>query len=71
MPNDSTSARRSSWIATVATPIGVVMLIVWAAWTWFAEAPGWAHGLLTLGVFFIIWGIVARGAPYPDERKKR
>ena len=37
------------------------MLVGWAVWTFaFAPAPGWVHMLLTVGVFLLIWAIVAR-----------
>jgi hypothetical protein len=39
--------------------LSVVMLIVWAAGTWF-EAPGWIHLLLTVGVFLLVWRIVTK-----------
>lgn len=39
------------------------MLVVWAIATFAFEGPGIVHLLLTLGVFLIIWGIVARGTP--------
>ena len=42
--------------------VALVMLVVWAAGTFvFGPAPGWLHGLLTLGVFLLIWRIVVRG----------
>ena len=52
--------------------LSVVMLLVWAAGTWF-EAPGWIHLLLTAGVFLLVWRIVTRSAPKtpdaaPDKR---
>ena len=37
------------------------MLVVWAIGTFFLDAPGWLHALLTFGVFLLIWRIVARG----------
>ena len=43
----------------------VAMLVVWAVGTFFFEAPGWLHGLLTVGVFLLVWRIVARGTPSP------
>ena len=52
----------------LAIPLGLMMLLVWGVATVMLEAPGWVHGLLTVGVFLVIWGIVARGAPWPDER---
>lgn len=42
--------------------LSIVMLLVWAAGTWF-EAPGWIHLLLTAGVFLLVWRIVTRSAP--------
>jgi len=44
----------------------IAMLAVWAAGTFaFSPAPGWLHGLLTAGVFLLIWRIVVRGTPSP------
>jgi len=40
----------------------IVLLLVWAAGTWF-EIGGWVHLLLTAGVFLFIWRVVARGNP--------
>jgi len=40
---------------------GVALLIVWAVGTFVYMAPGWIHLLLTVGVFIVIWRIVARG----------
>ena len=57
-----------SFLLRLAIPLGVIMLVVWGIATVMLEAPGWVHGLLTVGVFLVIWGIVARGAPYPSER---
>lgn len=48
----------------------VVMLIVWAVWTFALNAPGWAHLLLIMGVFLLFYRIVVRGTPgYPTGRK--
>lgn len=41
---------------------GIVMLALWAAGTFFLDAPGWINLLLSVGVFLIIWRIVARNA---------
>jgi hypothetical protein len=47
-----------------------IMLIVWAVWTFALNAPGWAHLLLTLGVFLLFYRIVVRGTPgYRSGRK--
>ncbi len=39
---------------------GLAMLLVWVAGTWFFEAPGAIHALLTLGVFFLVLGALKR-----------
>lgn len=41
----------------------LVMLVVWSIWTFAFNAPGFAHILLTAGVFLLIYRIVARGTP--------
>ncbi len=55
-------------IRSIAVPLGIIMLIVWAVGAFVLEGPGVIHLLLTLGVFLIIWGIVARGTPEADRR---
>jgi hypothetical protein len=40
--------------------IAIAMLLVWAFGTFFYDAPGWLHLLLTFGVFLLIWRIVVR-----------
>jgi hypothetical protein len=50
--------------------VGLIMLVVWAVFVFFVNnAPGFIHLLLTLGVFIVIWRIVARGAPMPPKPK--
>ena len=50
--------------------VAVIMLAVWAVWTFALNAPGWAHILLTLGVCLLLYRIVVRGTPgYPSGRK--
>ena len=58
----TTDASRSP-LRQAAFPISLVMLVVWAVWTFVFEAPGWVHILLTGGVFLLIWAIVASGDP--------
>ncbi len=41
----------------------VVILVVWGVWTFMFNAPGWAHVLLTVGVFLLIYRITVRGTP--------
>ncbi|HTA75244.1 MAG TPA: hypothetical protein VK733_13265 [Gemmatimonadaceae bacterium] len=46
------------------------MLVVWAVLVFVVNnAPGYVHLLLTLGLFIVIWRIVARGAPMPKRVK--
>jgi hypothetical protein len=50
--------------------IAIAMLLVWAAGTFFSEAPGWLHLLLTFGVFLLIWRIVVRSIAPSKGRAK-
>jgi hypothetical protein len=47
---------------------GIVMLVLWAAGTFFLDAPGWINLLLSLGVFVVIWRIVVRDASKTNQR---
>lgn len=47
------------------------MLGVWAFATFTTEAPGWIHGLLTVGVFLVIYRVVVRGTPTPGAPPAR
>ena len=47
------------------------MLIVWGIGTFAFEAPGWIHGLLSLGMFLLIYRIVVRGTSRSDARGAR
>jgi uncharacterized membrane protein len=54
----------STWnrlLYTLAYPLAILMLVVWAVVTFAFSGPGWIHLLLTLGVFLLIWRIVAGG----------
>lgn len=54
----------------LGTIVAVVMLLIWGIWTFAFNAPGWAHILLTLGVFLLFYRVVARGTPgYPSGHK--
>ncbi len=46
----------------VALLAAIVMLVLWAAGTFFFDAPGWMNLLLSVGVFLVIWRIVVRGS---------
>lgn len=50
----------------------VAMLVLWAAGTFFFDAPGWINLLLTGGVFLLIWRVTTRGAasPRPGQGNK-
>ena len=41
----------------------VLVLAVWAVWTFVLTAPGWAHILLMGGMFLLIQRIVVHGTP--------
>ena len=50
--------------------VGLIMLVTWAVLVFVMNnAPGFVHLLLTLGLFIVIWRIVARGAPMPKRVK--
>ncbi|HEY5547397.1 MAG TPA: hypothetical protein VIK50_15190 [Gemmatimonadaceae bacterium] len=38
----------------------IVMLLLWVAGVFFLDAPGWINLLLSVGVFLLVWRIVAR-----------
>jgi len=54
----------------VALIAGIVMLALWAAGTFFLEAPGWINLLLSVGVFVVIWRIVVRGTGSTTPKPK-
>jgi hypothetical protein len=60
---------RETLIESLALPIGILMLIIWAVATFAMTAPGWVHALLMLGVFSVLWGVVARGTPPPKRNR--
>ena len=50
--------------------VGLIMLIVWAVFVFVVNnAPGFVHLLLTLGLFIVIWRIVAR-VTLPSSTKR-
>lgn len=63
LDNVKNTHSRESLIESLALPVGIIMLVVWAVATFALTAPGWVHALLMLGVFGVIWGVVARGTP--------
>lgn len=44
----------------ILTIAGVAMLALWAVGTFAFDAPGIIHLLLTLGVFFLVFGAIKR-----------
>ena len=55
----------------VALIAGIVMLILWAAGTFFLDAPGWIDLLLSAGVFVVIWRITMRTAGRTNNRPSK
>jgi len=50
--------------------VGLIMLIIWAVFVFVVNnAPGFVHLLLTLGLFIVIWRIVAR-VKLPSSTKR-
>jgi hypothetical protein len=49
-----------SLLEKIAIPLAAIVLVLWAVGTFYFEAPGWFHGLLTGGVFLLLWGVVSR-----------
>jgi hypothetical protein len=48
--------------------LALAMIAGWGVWTFAFDAPGWAHILLTLGMFLLMYRIAARGtASYPSH----
>lgn len=41
--------------------VALAVLVIWAVWTFAFSAPGFAHILLTAGIFLLIYRIVVRG----------
>ncbi|HEY7878801.1 MAG TPA: hypothetical protein VIC55_11270 [Gemmatimonadaceae bacterium] len=63
----------------IAYPLAAIMLVFWAVMTFAFSGPGWVHLFLSLGLFFLIWRIVAGGtedawqryvAQHASKRKK-
>jgi hypothetical protein len=39
---------------------GILLLTLWVVGTFFLDAPGWITLALSVGIFLVIWRIVAR-----------
>jgi hypothetical protein len=51
--------------------IGVALIAIWGIGALMFDGPGWLNGLLTVGVFVVIWRIVVRGDrrhPTPSDQ---
>jgi hypothetical protein len=51
------------------TIAGLAMLALWAAGTFFFEAPGIIHLFLTLGVFFVVLGTMKKSEKARKAKK--
>ena len=71
MPDTKSSRDARRPLEALALPLGLIMLVLWALATFAFSGPGWVHLFLTLGVFMVIWGIVARGARGDRARAPR
>ena len=71
MPSSKRDRDARRPLEALAIPLGLIMLVVWALATFAFSGPGWVHLLLILGVFIVIWGIVARGTPPADAGPTR
>ena len=38
----------------------ILLLVLWAVGTFFFDAPGWITLALSVGIFLLIWRVVAR-----------
>ena len=55
----------------VALLTAIVMLVLWAAGTFFLDAPGWINLLLSAGVFILIWRIVIKAAETKTTKSRK
>lgn len=55
------TTQRKRFVYIIAYPLAAVMLIFWAVMTFAFDGPGWIHLFLSLGLFILIWRIVAGG----------
>jgi len=56
-----TTAGKKGFVYVAAYPAAIIMLVFWAVMTFAFSGPGWVHLFLSLGVFILIWRIVAGG----------
>ena len=47
----------------------ILLLVLWVIGALVFEGPGWVHALLTVGVFLLIYRIVARNTPAPTTKE--
>ena len=56
-----TTAGKKGFAFVAAYPVAIGMLVFWAVMTFVFSGPGWGHLFLSLGLFILIWRIVAGG----------
>ncbi|HEX6814086.1 MAG TPA: hypothetical protein VF102_00325 [Gemmatimonadaceae bacterium] len=56
-----TTADKKGFVYIAAYPVAIAMLVFWAVMTFALSGPGWGHLFLSLGLFILIWRIVAGG----------
>ena len=59
-----------SLFVKIAIPLAIIVLVLWSIGTFYFEAPGWFHGLLTGGIFLLLWGIVSRPQSFGKKTNK-
>jgi hypothetical protein len=63
-----TTAGKKGFVYIAAYPTAIIMLVFWAVMTFAFSGPGWVHLFLSLGLFILIWRIVAGGTWEPWQR---
>jgi len=56
-----TTAGKKGFMYIAAYPVAIAMLVFWGVMTFAFSGPGWVHLFLSLGLFILIWRIVAGG----------
>ena len=56
-----TTVEKKRLLYVAAYPVAIAMLVFWAVMVFAFSAPGWVHLFLSLGLFILIWRIVAGG----------
>jgi len=56
-----TTAGKKGIVYVAAYPVAIAMLVFWAVMVFAFSGPGWVHLFLSVGLFILIWRIVAGG----------